>query len=351
MTAIRGALSGTHPLSEELVKRILDFKYGRDTIEPVREFFQKELAELVSLQESAGFPIASSGSLGLEDLIRPFTRSLDCFQSYEELGDLPIVRWHYTNTFYRKPRLVDKFPNDSSVILKDKHSLSGHSAYSHEALVGKESKIVIPGPVTLVSLIDVGSMDSGASPYSDLSTIIEDAGRFLAQEVSKLPPDYQEIQFDEPVLVWRNTSRQLIPSLIKAYEHIKLAVGQKNVIVNTYFGDAMPILSLLLKLPVDGLGVDFLATNPAHLTATSFEGKILQAGILNAENYVPTQKGDLDQSQTKFYSHLAESLIDLNPDELILTSNTSLEYLPRPIADSCIWLLASIVKEVQNNGN
>lgn len=350
MTAIRGAISGTHPLSEELVRRILDFKYGRDTIEPVREFFQKELAELVSLQESAGFPIISSGSLGLEDLIRPFTRSLGCFQSYEELGDLPIVRWHYTNTFYRKPRLVDKFSSDSSVILKDRHSLSGHSAYSHEALVGKASRIVIPGPVTLVSLIDAGFLDSTTPPYSDLSTLVEDAGRFLAQEVSKLPPDYKEIQFDEPVLVWKNVSRQLIPSFIKAYEHIKLAVGQKNVIVNTYFGNAMPILGLLLKLPVDGLGIDLLATNLTHLAAASFEGKILQVGILNAENYLPTQNGGLDQSQTRFYSHLAESLIDLNPDELILTSNTGLEYLPRPIADSCIWLLARLVKEVQNNG-
>ena len=90
MTKIRAALSGTHSLSEELIGKILDYKYGRDTIQPVQELFHEESAGLVLFQESAGFPVVSSGFLGLEDLIRPFTRSLESFKSYHDLGDLPI---------------------------------------------------------------------------------------------------------------------------------------------------------------------------------------------------------------------------------------------------------------------
>lgn len=348
MTKIRAALSGTHSLSEELIRKILDYKYGRDSITPVKELFHKESAELVLLQESANFPVVSSGFLGLEDLIRPFTRSLDSFKSYHDLGDLPIIRWHYTNTFYRQPTLVDKFPEDSRIILDDKHSLSGGSAYSHEAVKGNTSRIVVPGPFSLVSLVNRGDQEDIKSLYPDLNALIEASGQFLAQELAKLPSNYVEIQFDEPALVWKNFSRQLRPSIKQAYEHIQSAVGNKKTIVNTYFENVMPVLKFLLDLPADGIGIDLIATNLVHLTTTSFEGKILQAGIINAENYVPTPTGDLNQSQTDFFAHLAESLVKLHPTELIVTTNTGLEYLPKPIADSCLQLLGNIVKEVEN---
>ncbi|MFW9994331.1 MAG: hypothetical protein ACFFD4_19970 [Candidatus Odinarchaeota archaeon] len=347
MSVIRGALSGTHPLSEELIGKILDYKYNRDTIEPVQQNFLKELNDLISIQQSAEFPVLSSGSLGIEDLIRPFTRCLKCLKSYHEIGDLPLVRWHYTNTFYRKPRLIARFPEESDVILTDRNALTGISSYSHEALENKVSRIVIPGPVSLVSLIDNGYAGTGSPFYSDINDMIEDAGRFLSQEVAKLPVNYEEIQFDEPALVWKKIPRRLDNSIIQAYEHIRSEIGRRKFIVNTYFENARPALRLLFKLPVDGFGIDLFATNLTNLVTSSFEGKIFQAGIINAKNYLPTRDGKLDHSLTEFYTNLVRLITQLKPEEIILTSNTGLEYLPKSAADACIQQLTAIVKEVQ----
>ena len=338
-------MSGTHPLSEDLIRKILDFKYGRDLKNPVIELFQKDLDNLISLQKSLDFPVLSSGSLGIEDLIRPFTRSLDCLkQSYENIGDLPIVRWHYTNTFYRQPKLMDKFPEDSRVLLDDVNTLSEKSAYSHETLENARSRIVIPGPISLVTLIDI---NHSKSPYTSLDEAFEDAGMFLAQEVEKLPGFYEELQLDEPVFVWNRFPRRFRNSIRQAYQAISsVTEGHRQVIVNTYFESVSPVIDFLLSLPVDGIGIDLVATNLSTLATKDFEGKILQAGIIDSQNYLPTDDGRLDYSDTPYLVKLIQALLKLKPEELIITSNTGLEYLPRPIADEKLQQVSRVVKEV-----
>ncbi len=345
LTVIRGALAGTHPLSEPLIQKILDFKYGRDLKNPVLGLFQQDLESLINLQQELGFPLISSGSLGIEDLIRPFTRSLECLnRSYQNLGDLPIVRWHHTNTFYRRPSLVDKFPEDSRVLLEDTNFLSEKSAYSHEALASFPSRIIIPGPVSLVSLVDI---DNQKVPYQSKSEIIVAAGAYLAQEIEKLPNHYEEIQLDEPVLSWQRFPRRLYSAIHQAYQVISsLNANDRRLIVNTYFEDITPILDFLLDLPVDGVGIDLIATNLTSLATKNFEGKILQVGIVDSQNYLPTSNGALDFSVTPYLVRIVQAMLTLNPDELIVTSNTGLEYLPRPIADAKLRLISRIIEEV-----
>ncbi|MHA1969793.1 MAG: hypothetical protein ACW964_18615, partial [Candidatus Hodarchaeales archaeon] len=341
MLSIKGVISGTHPLSEKLIHHLLDFKYGRNTRKPVEDQLAQDLNEFITLQESLGFPIVSTGSMGLEDLIRPFTRSLQCLKSYQNIGDIPIVRWHYTNTFYRRPTLVDRFPEDSNVLLEDQHSLLGFSSYLHEFLKNRNSRIVLPGPFTLVSLIDVKKL-----VYSSYEELIVDAGRFLAQEIAKLPPNYQEVQFDEPILVWQKIPRKYSSSIIKAYKHIKAKTQQRNTIINTYFGDIVPILNLLRKIPVNGFGIDFIETNPIHLLDESFNGKIIQVGLINSKNFIPTRDGALDHSKLQFFCQLIQLLKELNPKELNITSTTGLESFPRIIADEVLRFISKIIAEV-----
>ena len=205
MTSVRGAIAGTHPMGEELIQAILDFKYGRADKEPVKTIFQKELKDLIHLQEKLSFPVVSTGSFGIEDLIRPFTRSLESLKSYDELGDLPINRWHFSNTFYRQPSLVSEFPNNATVLLNDTHSLTDENAYSHTYLEGKKAKIILPGPLSLSYLIDT----SHDTVYQSQQDLILAAGRYLASEISTLPDQYVEIQFDEPNLVWDRIPRIL----------------------------------------------------------------------------------------------------------------------------------------------
>ena len=346
MTELRSVISGTHPLSEEVIQKILDYKYGRDLKQSAQQKFEADLQALISLQEELGFSVFSSGSLGLEDIIRPFTRSLPALKSYENLGDLPIVRWHYTNTFYRRPTLIERFPEESRVLLEDRHSISEKSSYSHEMLREKKSRIVLPGPITLSLLID-SSYAFKQGVYKDYPELFVDAGRFLSQEVEKLPPNYVELQFDEPLLVWQRFSRRYRSALKTAYEFIEGTTSNRQVIVNTYFADVLPQLKYLLTLPVDGIGIDVLSTNVVKLSQFDFEGKVLQVGLLDSQNYLPTETGALDSSNSEFLRKIVHVFFSLSPKELLLAPNTGLEYLPRPIADAKLRQLSEIVKEVE----
>ncbi|MHA2089965.1 MAG: hypothetical protein ACW98K_03825 [Candidatus Kariarchaeaceae archaeon] len=342
MTKIRGAISGTYPFGEELILSIMDFKYGRSGKDIVKELFHKELLELINLQEQLGvFPIVSTGSFGIEDLIRPFTRSLSALKSYDQLGDLPINRFHYTNTFFRQPSLVQGLPAEGSVILEDIHTLSDGNSYSHEYLSGKQAKIILPGPVTFSSFIDSANQDQTRAD------LIEDAGSYLAAEVAKLPSQYVEIQFDEPTLVWDRVPRALRPAIVNAYEEITGSAKQKKTIVSTYFESCENIISFLLDLPVSGIGIDFLQTNILSISEQSFEGKVLQAGILDAQNYVPNSDGTLNTSNNSVYSKFIGSLLEFHPKELVITSTTGLEYLPRDIANQRLQQTANIINLVE----
>ncbi|MHA2251754.1 MAG: hypothetical protein ACXAD7_15425 [Candidatus Kariarchaeaceae archaeon] len=344
MTNIRGSLAGTHPLGEELIQAILDFKYGRAEKDKVKKLFHNELVALIRLQEDLeAFPMISTGNFGIEDLIRPFVRSLRSLRSYDQLGDLPINRYHFTNTFYRQPTIIEKLPNTASVILEDTHSLSDESSFSHDYLQGKQGKLVLPGPVSFSTLINRGSL------YPDFGELIESSGRYLAAEISTLPAQYREIQFDEPSLVWDRIPRTLRPSILVAYEVIVKAAAGKNTIISTYFESCENILSFLLDLPVSGIGIDFRQTNILALSEHSFEGKILQAGLLDSQNFVPTDTGQLDTSKNNMHAKFASSLLEFNPQELIITSTTGLEYLPREIADQRLLQISEIVKLVQEN--
>ncbi len=338
MTIVRGSLSGTYPYSEEIIRKIFDFKYGRDSIEPVKVLFEKELNELVARQNANGFPIVSTGNLGIEDLIRPFTQELDCLRSFKNLGDLPINRWHYTNTFYRQPTLVAKFPRDSQVLLNGKHRWVESYSQLYSVTQNFDTRGIVSGPYSLVTLVNRES-----TIYNNAEDAIIDAGDMIAHEIASLSDNIIEIQLDEPMFVWESLPRELRPAITKAYNSIREKNPSKTLIINTYFEDVTPILKFMLDLPVDGIGIDFHSTNILNISNFSFENKILQAGIIDSRNFIPDNSGGLSISHLEFMIALSQSLVKLNPKELIITSNTGLDLVPKPIADSYIDFIAKVV--------
>ncbi len=338
MMIVRGALSGTYPYSEEIILKIFDFKYGRDGIEPVKNLFEKELKELVARQIANSFPIISAGNLGIEDLIRPFTQELDCLHSFKNIGDLPINRWHYTNTFYRQPTLIAKFPKDSQVLLNGKHRWGESYSHLYSLIQKNDARTIVSGPYSLVMLINRDS-----TIYEKTEDAIIDAGVMIAQEIASLPNNITEIQLDEPKFVWDSIPRGLRPSITKAYNSIREKNPSKTLIINTYFEDVSPILKFILSLPVDGVGIDFHSTNIFNISNFSFDNKIVQAGLIDSRNFIPDDSQGLDMSKLEFLILMSQAIANLNPKELIITSNTGFDLLPKPIADSYINFIAKIV--------
>ena len=81
-----------------------DLDRGRTTQEAVDEQVERDLAELVSVQQDAGLDLLADGMLRWQDVFRPFVEAADGL----ETGAL--TRFLDTNTFYRAPSATTATP-------------------------------------------------------------------------------------------------------------------------------------------------------------------------------------------------------------------------------------------------
>src|ERR671936_519438 len=92
---------GLFPRSEELVQATRDLDRRRTTQEAVDEQVERDLAELVSVQQQAGLDLLADGMLRWQDLFRPLVEATDGLESGA------LTRFLDTNTFYRAPQATD----------------------------------------------------------------------------------------------------------------------------------------------------------------------------------------------------------------------------------------------------
>ena len=95
---------GLYARSEALVQATRDLDRGRTTPEAVDEQVERDLAELVSVQQAAGLDLLADGMLRWQDVFRPLVEAADGL----ETGAL--TRFLDTNTFYRAPSATTGAP-------------------------------------------------------------------------------------------------------------------------------------------------------------------------------------------------------------------------------------------------
>ena len=130
------------------------------------------------------------------------------------------------------------------------------------------------------------------------------------------------IQLDEPSLVKDLDEREL--ALFKAlYEPLLLQKGRLKVLAQTYFGDVRDAYDVLLKLPFDGIGLDFVeGRKTLELVERGFDdGKVLFAGVVNGKNIWRNN-----------YQKTLDLLKKLNVKNLVLTTSCSLLHVPYTVA-------------------
>jgi 5-methyltetrahydropteroyltriglutamate--homocysteine methyltransferase len=88
---------GIYPRSERLVQATRDLDRGRTSQKAVDEQAERDLAELVSVQQQAGLDLLTDGMLRWQDLFRPM------LEATEGLETGALTRFLDTNTFYRAP--------------------------------------------------------------------------------------------------------------------------------------------------------------------------------------------------------------------------------------------------------
>ena len=119
---------GIYPRSEELVQATRDLDRGRTSQEAVDAQVERDLAELVSVQQSAGIDLLADGMLRWQDVFRPLVEAADGL----EKGAL--TRFLDTNTFYRAPSAVEDAPKLAAAAERRLHRAAARPAAGHAAV-------------------------------------------------------------------------------------------------------------------------------------------------------------------------------------------------------------------------
>lgn len=246
--------------------------------------------------------------LDLSDLDKYFALA----RGYQgEKGDVkawPMKKWFNTNYHY----IVPQFTADTDV------KLAGTKIFD-EFVEAKEdgtiTRPVLVGPFTLLQLSEF----HGCVKEDFVGAFIEAYARIFKQ-LEDLGANW--IQLDEPSLVKDLDEREL--ALFKAlYEPLLLQKGRLKVLAQTYFGDVRDAYDVLLKLPFDGIGLDFVeGRKTLELVERGFDdGKVLFAGVVNGKNIWRNN-----------YQKTLDLLKKLNVKNLVLTTSCSLLHVPYTVA-------------------
>jgi 5-methyltetrahydropteroyltriglutamate--homocysteine methyltransferase len=282
---LQAFIPGLYPRSEALVQATRDLDRGRTTQEAVDEQVDRDLAELVSVQQQAGVDLLADGMLRWQDVFRPFVEAADGL----ETGAL--TRFLDTNTFYRAPSASNVTPK-------------------LEGPLGERYIAPLPGPriVTLPSPFAL-AQGTGVEPHVMAEGV-------LAPQFAALDADL--VVLEEPFLARAETLD--LSSLASGLE--KLAGGPKLALWLT-FGDAEAAFdSGLADLPVDAIGIDFYATK-ANAVPQGFE-KTLLAGVLDARSSALEEPREI----AAFVGQLEARGVN----EIVLVPNGDLQYVSEAVA-------------------
>jgi len=273
---------GIHPRSEALVQATRDLDRGRTSAEAVDEQFQRDLDELVRVQQEAGLDLLADGMLRWQDLFRPL------LEASEGLEPGPLTRFLDTNSFYRAPTASSGEPRLRAPL--------------DERLVAP-----LPGP-RIVTLPSPYALAHGTGiPAKVVATSI------LKPQLDAL--DAELVVLSEPFL-----AREGAQGLSELREALAALEGGPKLALQITFGDARELLENgLAELPVEGIGVDFYATHATDIPA-GFD-KLLLAGVVDARSSA------LEDPQ-----EIADFVERLDVERVALVPNGDLQYVSEPIA-------------------
>lgn len=246
--------------------------------------------------------------LDLSDLDKYFALARGYQGKKGDVKAWPMKKWFNTNYHY----IVPQFTADTDV------KLAGTKIFD-EFVEAKEdgtiTRPVLVGPFTLLQLSEF----HGCVKEDFVGAFIE-AYANIFKQLEDLGANW--IQLDEPSLVKDLDEREL--ALFKAlYEPLLLQKGKLKVLAQTYFGDVRDAYDVLLKLPFDGIGLDFVeGRKTLELVERGFDdGKVLFAGVVNGKNIWRNN-----------YQKTLDLLKKLNVKNLVLTTSCSLLHVPYTVA-------------------
>ena len=285
MAELQAFVPGIYPRSEALVQATRDLDRGRTTQQAVDEQVERDLAELVSVQQAAGLDLLADGMLRWQDHFRPL------LEAAEGLETGALTRFLDTNTFYRAPKATSAAPSLSRPL-------------------GDRYVAPLPGP-RLVTL---------PSPYA-LAKGTGMPAKVLAEGVLK--PALEGLDAELVVLAEPFFARDEGASTSDLEDPLQALAGGPKLALWLTFGDARRALEQgAADLPVDAIGIDFYATHATDVPE-GFD-KLLLAGVVDTRSSHPEEPREI--------AAFANRLRERGAERIALVPNGDLQYVSEPIA-------------------
>ena len=219
-----------------------------------------------------------------------------------------MTKWFNTNYHYIVPELNDVEPK-----LVDNRALRFYKEAKEE--LGIDGKPVILGPITFLKL-------SKGYAEEDFGSLVKTFTPLYVQVLKELAEAGATwVQIDEPIFS-TNVSAEVVDYAKEVYEAFHKEVPEINVIFQTYF-ERIFHYEEIIKLPVQGIGIDFIHGNSLEQLKTyGFpKDKVLVAGVINGRN---VWRANLEEKFTLLET-IKQFVAD---DQLIVQGSSSLLHVP-----------------------
>ena len=219
-----------------------------------------------------------------------------------------MTKWFNTNYHYIVPELNDVEPK-----LVDNRALRFYKEAKEE--LGIDGKPVILGPITFLKL-------SKGYVEDDFGSLVKTFIPLYVQVLKELAEAGATwVQIDEPIFS-TNVSAEVVDYAKEVYEAFHKEVPEINVIFQTYF-ERIFHYEEIIKLPVQGIGIDFIHGNSLEQLKTyGFpKDKVLVAGVINGRN---VWRANLEEKFTLLET-IKQFVAD---DQLIVQGSSSLLHVP-----------------------
>ena len=228
-----------------------------------------------------------------------------------EAGDvkaLAMKKWFNTNYHYIVPEVED----DTEIKLAG-NKLFGE--YKEAKTLGIETKPIVTGAYTMIKLCRYTG-EKAAESYVD-------AVIAAYQELVKKCEEEQIgwLQFDEPALVM-DMEKEDTALFHKIYDALLPCAKKCKILLQTYFGDVRDIYTELIKMPFDGIGLDFIEGKETESFVEKYgfpKDKLLFAGLVNGKNIWKNH-----------YAKTLETIKNLQKKDIdvVLSTSCSLQHVP-----------------------
>jgi methionine synthase II (cobalamin-independent) len=355
LTQYSTILTGIHPLSESLIKRIFDLKYDRvSSPDHVIQAFEHDISDLIDIQLQTTPEAISIGNLGWWDLFRPFARKLQELKEKDNqanIGNLPVTRIPLTNTFFRQPIISMKFPSNESVLKTTKHPyLSGNilqTRFLPKHFKNKNWNLCLPGPYTFSRAAKIDS--NGKKVYKTPNDLLIEFSDILIEELQYLSSEgFSHVILDEGYFSLDELNSNTTSLILESWNQLASSSSIK-IIIHTYHRLSKNNLESLIKSEVWGVGIDFIRNELNKVLNYDFGRKAIIAGVVDSQSYFRGANDNLIIESPKDIIKLGEELADIEAEKIILAPTSRLELIPRSVADIKVKRLGEAVKKLQKS--